>query len=129
MADEKKENRTKELMEAMMKERGYLTPRQRYMAEKDVDFMEAYNHLYEKGLKDGKALSAKIREFVAIAILAYRGLDEAVYEHIRRALRLGATKQELLEAIETMMIPGGSPTFATALRALIRIEEEEKKAG
>jgi len=49
-----------------------------------------------------------------------------VYNHCKRALRLGATKQELLEAIETTIIPGGTPTFGTGLRALMRIEEDEK---
>ena len=67
-----------------------------------------------------------MREFIAIGILAYRGLEEAVYHHSKQALRLGATKQELLEAMETAMIPGGTPTLALGLRALSRIEEEEK---
>jgi alkylhydroperoxidase/carboxymuconolactone decarboxylase family protein YurZ len=57
--------------------------------------------------------------------LAFRGRESGVYEHCKRALRLGATKQELLEAIETSIIPGGTPTFGAGLRALMRIEEEE----
>jgi hypothetical protein len=32
-----------------------------------------------------------------------------------------------MEAIETMIVPGGAPTFGTGLRALMRIEEDEKK--
>jgi AhpD family alkylhydroperoxidase len=78
-------------------------------------------------LSDGKALPIKTRELVAIAILAFRGRTDGVYEHMKRALRHGATKQELIEAIETMLVPGGAPTFSTALRALIRIEQEEKQ--
>lgn len=89
--------------------------------------MEAYNNLYNRALTDGKALPAKTRELIAIALLAYRGLDIAVYEHAKRDLRLGVTKQELLEAIETSIVPGEAPTFSTGLGALLRIEEEEKK--
>lgn len=63
---------------------------------------------------------------IAIALLAYRGLENAVYVHAKRALRLGATKQELLEAIESSIIPGGAPTFSTELRALMRVVEEKK---
>lgn len=122
-ADPKKK---KELIRKMQKARGYMLGPWLYLAEKDVGFMEAYNNLYERGLTDGKALPAKIREFIAIGILAYRGLEDAVYEHGKRALRLGASKRELLEAIETAMIPGGGPTLALGLRALARIEEEEK---
>jgi alkylhydroperoxidase/carboxymuconolactone decarboxylase family protein YurZ len=42
-------------------------------------------------------------------------------------MRHGATKEELLEAFETMIVPSGGPAFATGLAALIRIEEDEKK--
>lgn len=126
MADEKADKRKKDLIEAMQKERGYMLAPWIYLTEKDVDFMEAYNNLYNRGLTDGKALPAKVREFIAIGILAYRGLEDAVFNHCKRALRIGATKQELLEAVETAMIPGGTPTLALGLRALARIEEEEK---
>jgi len=128
MADEPKEKRKKNLLAAMEKERGYMLGPWRYLTEQDTDFMEAYNNLYNRGLTDGKALPAKMREFIAIGILAYRGLEDAVYQHSKRALRLGATKQELLEAMETAMIPGGTPTLALGLRALSKIEEEEKAA-
>ena len=127
MSDENREKRIQDLKEAMKKERGYVFPEWAYIAEQDVEFMEAYNNLYEKGLTDGKALPAKTRELIAIALLAYRGLNNAVYEHAKRALRLGATKQELLEAIETSMVPGGAPTLSVGLQALVRIEEDEKK--
>jgi len=123
-ADEKKK---KALIDKMQKARGYMLPPWVYLTEKDPDFMEAYNTLYERGLTDGKALPAKVREFIAIGILAYRGLEDAVYLHCRRALRLGASPQELLEAVESAMVPGGGPTLAIGLRALVRIEEEEKK--
>jgi hypothetical protein len=67
-ADEKKK---KELIKKMQKARGYMLGPWLYLTEKDVGFMEAYNNLYERGLTDGKALPAKIREFIAIGILAY----------------------------------------------------------
>jgi AhpD family alkylhydroperoxidase len=127
MAEQNVEKRRKNLIEAMSKERGYMPPPWAYMADKDLDFIEAYNNLYERGLTAGKALPIKTRELVAMAILAYRGLTDAVYEHGKRALRHGATKQELLEAIETMIVPGGAPTFGTGLRALMMIEDDEKK--
>jgi alkylhydroperoxidase/carboxymuconolactone decarboxylase family protein YurZ len=127
MVHEKKEARIKKLLRVMERERGYLPPSYRYIANKDPDFLEAYNNLYDRALTDGKALPAKMRELIAIPLLAYRGHHEAVYEHCKRALKLGATKQELLEAIETSIIPGGVPTFGNGLRALVRIDEDEKK--
>ena len=127
MANKKADKRAQEVIEAMRKERGYLPPSYPYVAEKDIDFLEAYDNLYKRALSDGKALPAKIREFVVIGILAYRGHDAACYEHVKRALRLGATKQEVLEAVEATIVPGGTPTFGAGLRALMKVEEEEKK--
>ena len=127
MANLTVEERRKKLVAAMSAERGYMPPSFTYMAEKDIDFIEAYNNLYTRALADGKALPIKTRELVAISILAFRGLTDAVYEHSKRALQNGLTKRELMEAVETMIIPGGAPTFATGLSALMRIEEEEKK--
>ena len=124
MADEK---RIKDLLAAMKKERGYLLDSWVYAAEKDVDFMEAYNNFYNRGLAAGKALPVKTRECIAIGVLAFRGSVNGVYEHIRRALRHGATMQEILEAIETAAIPGGAPTLATGLQALMKVEEEEEE--
>jgi len=129
MAEESEQRKKDRLIKKMEKERGYVYPAWLYMVDKDVDFMEAYNNLYERGLTDGKALPAKTKEFIAIAILAFRGQEKAVYLHAKRALRLGATKQELLEAMEATVIPGGALTFQAGLSALMRIEEDEKQAG
>ena len=125
MTDENKENRIQALTERMKKERGYMSPQWAFLTEKDIDFMEAYNNLYNIGLTDGKALPAKTRELIAIVLLAYRGLEDSVYKHCKRALRLGVTKQELLEAMETSILVGGAPTLFVGLRALMRIEEDE----
>jgi AhpD family alkylhydroperoxidase len=126
MPRENKEKRVKKLLTEMEKDRGYVSLAKNYVATIDPDFMEAYNNLYKNGLSAGKALPLKVREFVAIAVLAFRQCDNGVYEHMKRALRHGATKQELLEAIETTIIPGGGPAFDSGIRALMRIVEEEK---
>jgi len=46
---------------------------------------------------------------------------------MKRALKFGATKEELLEAVETSIVPGGAPTFSIGLKALMRLEEDDKK--
>jgi AhpD family alkylhydroperoxidase len=121
-----KAERVKKLLAEMEKDRGYVSLAKNYVAAIDPDFMEAYNNLYKNGLSTGRALPLKIREFVAIGILAFRQCDNGVYEHMKRALRHGATREELLEAVETTIIPGGGPAFDSGIRALMRIVEEEK---
>src|SRR4030067_3565146 len=127
MDSDDKPGKKQKLISKMKKEGGYMPPAWTYMVENDIDFMEAYDALYEMALADGKALPAKFREFIAIGILAFRGQDNAVYLHIKRALQLGATRQEVLDAIKTMIVPGGVPAFGVALAAFMKVEEEDKK--
>jgi len=114
------------LIEKMKKDRGYIYPEWEFAARNDPDFVEAYNNLYRAALNEGQALDAKTRELVALGILAFRGDVNAVKAHILRALRLGATKQELLDAIETCIVPGGAPTFFVGLSALMKAIDEFK---
>ena len=73
-------------------------------------------------------MSAKVREFVAIALLAFRGAENAgLVAHMKRAIRLGATKEELFEVLETCLVPGGAPTFHRGLCALLEVNDDESR--
>jgi alkylhydroperoxidase/carboxymuconolactone decarboxylase family protein YurZ len=62
---------------------------------------------------------------VILGILAFRGASqEGLLAHIKRAIQHGATKRELLEAMESAAVPGGGPTFATGVRALMQLDAE-----
>jgi alkylhydroperoxidase/carboxymuconolactone decarboxylase family protein YurZ len=124
--DHEKREEEKEIMQRIRRVRGYLPDEWAYVAERDPEFWDIYNALYEKALSDGKALPAKTRELIAIGVLSYRELEQGVYNHAKRALRLGATRQELLEAVETVTVPGGSPALRAGLRGLMMVEEEER---
>jgi alkylhydroperoxidase/carboxymuconolactone decarboxylase family protein YurZ len=94
----------------------------KFAARQDPEFVEAYNRIYELSLADGRHLPAKVREFVAIAILAFRGAERAgLVAHMERAIRLGATREEQFEVLETCMVPGGAPTFHRGLSALMEV--------
>ena len=123
MNDDDREKKAEALIERMRAARGYIYPEWELAAKTDPDFTETYNRIYELALGDGRHVSAKVREFVAIAILAFRGADRAgLVAHIRRAIRLGATKEELFEVLEATLVPGGAPTFHRGLNALIEVE-------
>jgi alkylhydroperoxidase/carboxymuconolactone decarboxylase family protein YurZ len=117
-----------EILVARMKEaRGYIYPEWEFAARQDPDFVETYNRIYEQGLGEGRHVSAKVREFVAIALLAFRGGEKAgLVAHMRRAIRLGATREELFEVLETCLIPGGAPTFHRGLSALMEVGPDGK---
>ena len=111
------------LIARMKKARGYIYPEWEFAAREDPDFVEAYNRIYELGLGEGRHVSVKVREFIAIALLAFRGSDKAaLVAHMQRAMRFGATREELFEVLETCMVPGGAPTFHRGLSALLDVK-------
>ena len=63
------------LIARMKAARGYIYPEWELAARQDPEFVEAYNRIYELGLGEGRHVSAKVREFVAIALLAFRGAE------------------------------------------------------
>ena len=117
--DRDRAQRADALIARMKEARGYIYPEWEFAARQDPDFVAAYNRLYELSLGEGQHVSAKVREFVAIALLAFRGAERAgLVAHMRRAMRLGATREELFEVLETCLVPGGAPTFHRGLTAL-----------
>jgi alkylhydroperoxidase/carboxymuconolactone decarboxylase family protein YurZ len=123
--DSTRVQRAEALIARMKQARGYIYPEWEFAARQDPDFVETYNRIYEQGLGEGRHVSAKVREFVAIALLAFRGGDKAgLVAHMRRAIRLGATREELFEVLGTCLIPGGAPTFHRGLSALLELEAD-----
>jgi alkylhydroperoxidase/carboxymuconolactone decarboxylase family protein YurZ len=123
MSDNDRAAQTEQLIARMQAARGYIYPEWELAARMDPDFTEAYNRIYELALGEGQHVSAKVREFVAIALLAFRGTDrDGLVAHMQRAIRLGATKEELFEVLEATLVPGGAPTFHRGLNALLDIE-------
>src|SRR4029077_20382546 len=120
MAEHSTAQRADALIAKMKAARGYISPEWEFAARQDPEFVETYNRIYELGLGEGPHVSAKVREFVAIALLAFRGAEGAGRVAQReRALRLGATREEIFEVLETCLVPGGAPTFHRGLGALL----------
>jgi alkylhydroperoxidase/carboxymuconolactone decarboxylase family protein YurZ len=124
-SDAERTRRAEALIARMKAARGYIYPEWELASRQDPEFTEAYNKIYELGLGEGRHVSAKVREFVAIALLAFRGGDKAgLVAHMKRAIRLGATREELFEVLETCLIPGGAPTFHRGLSALLELDDD-----
>jgi alkylhydroperoxidase/carboxymuconolactone decarboxylase family protein YurZ len=115
--------KSQRLIDEATRDRGYLYPEWRYVAEHDPDFMERYNAYYRDALSRDDGLPIKYRELVALGVLAFRGVGEgAMVNHIKRAMEHGATRSEVIGALEAAAIPGGAPTFLHGIRALIAAE-------
>ena len=127
-SDAERTRRAEALIARMKAARGYIYPEWELASRQDPEFTEAYNKIYELGLGEGRHVSAKVREFVAIALLAFRGGEKAgLVAHMKRAIRLGATREELFEVLETCLIPGGAPTFHRGLSALLELDDDASR--
>jgi alkylhydroperoxidase/carboxymuconolactone decarboxylase family protein YurZ len=130
MNEETKSAKSERLIEETIKSRGYIFPEWEFVCKSDPDFFENYNNLYASSLGKRGALEIKVKEFIALAVLAFRGVPTNVLiAHIKRAMDNGATKEELLEALETALIAGGAPTFFNGLQALLNLDKKISSRG
>ena len=101
---------------------GYAWPD--WLAREDPEYARARQPVSALSVGEGKELSIKHREMVIIGILAFRGRQDGVVAHMRRAIDHGATKRELLEAIQAAAVPGGGPTLSAGVQALMQLDKQ-----
>jgi len=118
--------RSKRLLEEMMKKRGYIYPSYRMLAEDDPDFLETYDKLYELAMLRTRIFPEKIKELFFICAIAARnpGDASAMKNHMRRALDKGATESEVLEALKRALFPGGALSLLYDINTLIEVLKE-----
>ena len=63
---------------------------------------------------EGLSLPLKIRELIAVVVLAHRAYP-TIETHMWRALEAGATFREIVEALQTVSVPGGHPCLHFAM--------------
>jgi len=106
------------------KRRGFVPYWLRVMADVDVDFLEAYERIYELTAVRKGRLPAKFREMIVVAAVAIGGYQSGLKDHIRRALRLGATKEELVEVFQSAYFHTGALTLVHGMIGLIDVLKE-----
>jgi alkylhydroperoxidase/carboxymuconolactone decarboxylase family protein YurZ len=106
-------------------ERGYHFATFEWLSRHDPDFerarLETVKMTYTR--PDG-ALPVKYRELIASAVLAYRCYP-SLKLHLARAMREGATLQEVIQALEVASVPGGQATLHFGIDQLIELEQEQ----
>ncbi|MDO8568386.1 MAG: carboxymuconolactone decarboxylase family protein [Dehalococcoidales bacterium] len=120
-----KEQKTKELIERITRERGFTRGWHKLLAERDPDFMEAYHHAATIAFRDGK-LPRKYKEIIAIVMDALTYYEDGLRVHVRNALKLGVTEEEILEALEVTALLS-IHHLSVHLPALIDESEKYKK--
>jgi 4-carboxymuconolactone decarboxylase len=92
------------------------------IAKLDPEYFEKLKGIYVDGTfgREG-ALPRKTKELIMVGITCALNRPRGVKLHSERALTLGATPREVLEAVEVAAIPGGMPGLWLGVETLNEI--------
>lgn len=79
--------------------------------------MKGFSDLRAEALKDG-ALSAKAKTLIAVALSVSVRCDACVAAHVQNAIKAGATREEVAEAVGVAVMMGGGPSSIYAANVL-----------
>jgi len=80
------------------------------LEEKQPQVTDAFKKLMEASLKGG-ALSVKVKELIAVSVGLAINCPDCVKGHTERAIKAGATKDEIAEVLAVTLSCLGCPTF------------------
>ena len=84
--------------------------------------MTGFARLHKKAVEDG-ALSAKIKELMALAISIAVHCEGCIVYHVHDAVAAGATRQELLETLGVGLMMAGGPGSMYVAQAMDAIDQ------
>ena len=90
--------------------------------------MAGFGQLHKQAMADG-ALSTKFKELITLAISITARCEGCIAVHVRSALRAGATRQEIVEAIGVAIYMGGGPAMVYGCEAFEALGQFEASAA
>ena len=95
-------------LEKMHRQRGYILDMHKILVSVDFDWLQAYDPFAEATYTGQRLLDRKTKELLQIVVEAALRADvEQIQAHVELALKEGATPQEVLEALQTVVMPMG----------------------
>ena len=89
--------------------------------------MQAFTALAQAATRDG-ALDKKTKELIALALGVAARCDGCIGFHGETLVRLGATRQEVLEVLSMAVYMGGGPSLMYAADAIKAFTQYQEKA-
>lgn len=86
------------------------------------EVMQGFRMMHKDANKEG-ALSNKTKELIALAIGISSQCDGCIGMHMKALIKLGVTREEILETLSVAIYMGGGPTLMYAANALKAFEE------
>lgn len=116
------------LIEQMKKSYNPLLPEQEFLIENDWEWFRRRYRLYTYRFDREGALPPKMKQLLIAVATAVRmpGSESARYikNHLRNALRLGLTKEEIIQAYQSITFPAGGSTMMVGIKCLMEVLAE-----
>ena len=90
------------------------------------ELMKGFSDLSQAATKDG-VLDKKTKELIALALGVAARCDGCLGFHTQTLVKLGATKQEVIETLGMAVYMGGGPSLMYAADAISAFEQAENK--
>ena len=108
----------RDFLERTQQNRGYTLEMHHIMAEADLEWAKKYNEFTATTYTNERLLDRKTKELLQIVVeTALRADVEQIQAHMRVALKEGATPQEILEAMQAVIMPMGGLAFRRGMQA------------
>ena len=90
--------------------------------------LAGFAHLHKEGTAPG-ALPAKMKELIALGIAVAQRCENCIAYHVHDALRAGASRAEILEALGVAIMMGGGPAAMYACEAYEALQQYEAQSA
>lgn len=105
-------------LDDMVRARGYVLDYHKRLVGADYEFARAANDIVDAAYLRERRLDRKVKELIFIVSLtAMRATRAHIQSHIKVALDLGCTPEEILEAIEIALPEAGIVAFQEGFEA------------
>ena len=88
------------------------------------DLMKAFGEMSAAATRDG-VLDAKTKELIALALAVAAHCDACIGFHVKALIKLGVTREQLMETLAICVYMGGGPALMYAAEAIRAYEEFE----
>lgn len=92
------------------------------LAKENPAVMQGFRQLSTAAISEG-VLSTKQKELIALAIGVAQRCDGCIGFHVKKLIELGATREEVVEALGVNVYMGGGPALMYAAEALHAYDE------
>ncbi len=102
---------------------GYAPDTLKAIMELDPALIDTIHTMDRVMVHDG-ALDKKTKRLIALSCVAVRMCEDCVYAQAKVAKNYGATREEILEAINVAVLTGGVPCWSTAKKGIMKLFAE-----